>query len=203
MAEFNDFLSIVLILWLIVGLYNPKKGIFWEAESKTRGKFILYFISAAVAVTIIQMTIKPNPSEETVASDYSETQSTSSAEQGTEIDSSKIRPITKLISHFDGLTDLQQDEWNSNHKWEYVVKGNGQVTEVGETGFMSEDDSFPYEVTIELSEGQRAVVYYPKAKRDYVLGLNKGSNVSFSGRLKSITDWGFWKTGYVKYVELK
>lgn len=201
MTGFNDFLSILMILWLIVGLYNPEKGIFWETENKTRGKFILYFISAAVAVTIVQMAIKPTPSEETVTTEYSETQPTPSAEQGAEIDSSKIRPIAQLISHFSGLTDLQQEEWNSNHKWEYVVKGYGQVTEVGETGFMSEDNSFPYEVTVELSEGQRAVVYYPEDKREYVLNLDKGSSVTFVGRLKKMKDWGFWKTGYVKYIE--
>lgn len=66
---------------------------------------------------------------------------------------------------------------------------------------MSEDNAFPYEVTIEISEGQRAVVYYPEGKREYVLGLSKGSNVYFIGRLKNISDWGFWKTGYIKSIE--
>lgn len=195
MEEFNDFISIVMIIWLIVGLYSPERGIFWEVENKTRGKFVLYFVAAAITVTVIQMAIKPNPSEETVTSDYSETQPTSSTDKDTVIDSSKIRPIAKLISNFSELTDLQQEEWNSNHKWEYVVRGSGQVTEVGETGFMSEDNSFPYEVTIEISEGQRAVVYYPEGKREYVLSFSKGSNVSFIGRLKNIRDWVFGKQG--------
>jgi len=153
--------------------------------------------------------MKPQSAEDTVASDNSETQRASpverspTVEQSRETDSSKILPVTELISHFSDLTDLQQEEWNNNHKWEYTVNGSGLVTEVGETNFISEDDSYPYEVTVELSEGTRAVVYFPEEKRDYVLNLDKGSDIDFVGDLKRIEDWGFWITAYVKYSEQK
>jgi len=205
----NELLSILLTVWLVVGLYDPTTGIFWEADNKTRSRFLFYFVSVVIGVTLIQVAMKPQSAEDTVASDNSETQRASpverspTVEQSRETDSSKILPVTELISHFSDLTDLQQEEWNNNHKWEYTVNGSGLVTEVGETNFISEDDSYPYEVTVELSEGTRAVVYFPEEKRDYVLNLDKGSDIDFVGDLKRIEDWGFWITAYVKYSEQK
>jgi hypothetical protein len=108
------------------------------------------------------------------------------------------QPVGRLIAEFSNLTDLQQEEWNSDHEWQYTVEGSGKVEEVGETNFMSQDDSFPYQVTVELSSGKRAVVYYPEKERDYVLGLDIGSRLDFSDKLKRIKDWGLWTTAYVK-----
>lgn len=108
------------------------------------------------------------------------------------------RPLLPLIRSFASLTELQQEDWNEKHEWVYRVSGNGTVSEVGKAGFFSEIKEAAYEVTVELSNADRAVLFYPSEQREAVLGLSAGQRVSFKGCLKKIQNWGFWHSAYVR-----
>ena len=105
--------------------------------------------------------------------------------------------LARLLQQFNAMTDLQQESWNHENEWKLLVTGSGEVSEVNKVNLFSEIKSADYELTCELPGGDRAVLFLDEARRDYVLELNVGDAVTFTGQLKSVTDWGFWRTGYV------
>ena len=108
------------------------------------------------------------------------------------------KQITNLLAKFKTLTQVQQDRWDENNEWKYWVKGKGKVSEVEEANSFSEISGDYYEVTVELSDGNRAVIFYPKTEEyEWVVNLKKNSRVSFKGNLKSLKDWGLWMSGYI------
>ena len=107
--------------------------------------------------------------------------------------------FTELVSEFKNLTEVQQERWNIRNKWKHRVEGEGTVSEVEDADIFSEIQGNYYEVTVELEDNNRVVIFYPKTKKyDWVGDLQKDSQLSFKGRLKSINDWGMWVTGYIK-----
>ena len=119
--------------------------------------------------------------------------------KGGESLNSNYESFTELVSEFQNLTEVQQERWNIKNKWKYRVAGKGTVSEVEDTDIFSAIQGNYYEVTVELEDNNRAVIYYPKTKKyDWVADLQKDSRLSFKGRLKSIKDWGMWVSGYIK-----
>lgn len=106
--------------------------------------------------------------------------------------------LEQLLDNFGNLTELRQDQWNRDNEWKHIVRGAGEVSEVNRTGFLSEITDAEYEVTCELRGGDRAVLYLDKNHSDFVLGLEVGETITFTGKLKNMQDWGFWCSGYVK-----
>ncbi len=108
-------------------------------------------------------------------------------------------PFTELVSVFKNLTEVQQERWNIRNKWKHWVAGKGTVSEVEEADIFSEIQGNYYEVTVELEDGNRAVIFYPRTRKyNWVGDVQKDSQLSFKGRLKSIKDWGMWVSGYIK-----
>jgi hypothetical protein len=103
-----------------------------------------------------------------------------------------------VIDEFGTLTELQQENWNQQNQWKLWVNGTGQVSEVNQTNAFSEISDLPFEVTVELQNGDRAVLFYPKSQKETVLKLKMGDVLRFKGRLKKIQDWGLWKSGYIQ-----
>jgi hypothetical protein len=106
--------------------------------------------------------------------------------------------LEQLLDNFGNMTELRQEQWNRDNEWKHIVSGAGEVSEVNRTGFLSEISDAEYEVTVELRGGDRAVLYMEKNNSDFVLDLEIGDSITFTGKLKSITDWGFWRSGYIK-----
>ncbi len=119
--------------------------------------------------------------------------------KGGETSNRSYESFTELVSVFKNLTEVQQERWNIRNKWKHWVAGKGTVSEVEEADIFSEIQGNYYEVTVELEDNNRAVIFYPKTKKyDWVADLSKDSRLSFKGRLKSIKDWGMWVSGYIK-----
>jgi len=113
--------------------------------------------------------------------------------------SQEYKSITALIAQFKEMTKVQQDRWNGKNEWKYSVKGTGRVSDVGESSIFSEIECNCYEVTIELSDRNRAIVYYPKTEEyEWVANLAKNTKINFKGKLKKLIDWGFWISAYVQ-----
>lgn len=108
-----------------------------------------------------------------------------------------IQDLASLLRYFGDLSDLRQEAWNSDNAWKYTVGGSGVVEAVNRVTLFSEITSAEYEITVELPGGDRAVLYLPRERRDDALALDIGDPVNFTGQLKSINDWGFWRSGYV------
>ncbi|MCL4467502.1 MAG: hypothetical protein M1591_01030 [Deltaproteobacteria bacterium] len=107
--------------------------------------------------------------------------------------------LAELVSKFKNLTEVQQARWNANNKWKYRLKGAGTVSEVEDADVFSELQGNYYEVTVELEDNNRAVIFYPKTRKyNWVGDLQKDSRLTFKGRLKSIKDWDMWVFGYIK-----
>ncbi|MCL5277838.1 MAG: hypothetical protein M1517_08710 [Deltaproteobacteria bacterium] len=116
-----------------------------------------------------------------------------------ETSNSGYESFTELVSEFKNLTEVQQERWNIRNKLKHWVNGEGTVSEVEEADVFSEIQGNYYEVTVELEDGNRAVIFYPRTRKyNWVGDLQKDSQLSFKGRLKSIKDWGMWVSGYIK-----
>jgi uncharacterized protein len=120
------------------------------------------------------------------------------AAEETPTDQPRMVPLDALLTRFAHLTKLQQEQWNTQHQWEHQVQGVGVVSEAQEVNFFSEMQDMAYEVTLELSDTNRAVLFLPADQKALVLNLEVGSRVEFQGRLKKMQDWGFWRSAYVK-----
>ena len=112
--------------------------------------------------------------------------------------SRSYQALHMVIDEFATLTELQQENWNQQNQWKLWVNGTGQVSEVNQTNAFSEISDLPFEVTVELQNGDRVVLFYPKAQKETVLKLKMGDVLGFKGRLKKIQDWGLWKSGYIR-----
>ncbi len=117
-------------------------------------------------------------------------------------DARAAEPYANLVRTFKKLTEVKQKRWSEENEDRYVVEGSGKVETVEEAGVISEIQGDYYEVTIEISGGDRAVVFYPKSFHR-AADLDKGDRVSFRGRLKRLKDWGFWVSGYLVGDQLR
>ncbi len=194
--------AIAVLGWLVssglgcLALINPN---WFGIPTRFRSSIIFFGIASLCFVVGVFATI-PLLSERSL--DGSEVIASTSQQKTAPTMESKIEipdyiTLSTLLVNFEGLTDLQQDEWNSDHEWKYWVSGTCTVSDVVETNVFSEVTDMAYEVTCEIVGGNRVVLFYPVEKREYVLGLNKGNAIEFAGRLKLIKNWGFWVTGYV------
>lgn len=122
-----------------------------------------------------------------------------SKEEYREIGIKEHSNIADLTDDFKKMTEIQQKKWCKENEWRYHVMGYGKVSEVEYAGLMAEINGSYYEVTIELENGNRAVVFYPRTDQyGWVENLSKGSYLNFEGRLKTLKNWGFWISGYVR-----
>jgi len=110
----------------------------------------------------------------------------------------EIQNLEPLLQYFGNLTDLRQEQWNGDYEWKLIVTGAGEVSEVSRAGFFSEISDAEYEVTCELPNGDRAVLFLGENNSDFVHNLEVGNTITFTGKLKNIADWGLWRTGYIK-----
>jgi len=109
-------------------------------------------------------------------------------------------PVDLLMftNNFKKMTEVQQKDLAKEIEWKYYTRGSGMVSQVEYAGFMSQITGSYYEVTVELPNGNRAIVFYPKTdKYDWVWKLSKGSYIEFKGRLKTIKNWGLWVSVYI------
>lgn len=109
-----------------------------------------------------------------------------------------FKDVELLLSEFKGLTSLQQDNWNKDNQWKLWAKGSCKVSDVSKTNVLSEISKSAYEVDCELGSGDRAILFYPKEKHDFLSSLDQGSVIEFEGNLKLIRDWGLWQSAYIK-----
>lgn len=110
----------------------------------------------------------------------------------------EIQNLESLLQYFGNLTDLRQEQWNGDYEWKLIVTGAGEVSEVSRAGFFSEISDAEYEVTCELPNGDRAVLFLGENNSDFVHNLEIGNTITFTGKLKNIADWGLWRTSYIK-----
>jgi hypothetical protein len=76
MYDFFMLLATVVLIALIVGLFAPKKVVFWKKETATRKDVLKWYLSSFLAFVIIAGEINPNkpmPSETVVAPTSKET----------------------------------------------------------------------------------------------------------------------------------
>lgn len=101
-----------------------------------------------------------------------------------------------LVRTFRESTELQQKRWNEKNEGKYWVRGQGKVAEVGESNLFSGITGDYYEITIEVTDETKAVLFYPKTEANEKLAnLRKGQRLSFKGNLKKLVDLGFWVSG--------
>jgi len=110
----------------------------------------------------------------------------------------EYRDIASILDEFRLLTNLQQKQWNEDNEWKIWVQGRGIVTNVKETGLLSEIPEMAYEVTVEVLNNDRVILFYNTTHKQFVLGLNRGTVLEFRGRLRRVRDWGFWRSAYVR-----
>jgi hypothetical protein len=107
-----------------------------------------------------------------------------------------------LAESFTNMTDVQQEQWNKNWDEYYYVKGTGTISDIKQAGFvdqiLSGISGDYYEIDLDIQNGYHAVLYFPQAgSQNWISKFYKGENISYKGRLKNLTDWGFWVTGYI------
>ncbi|MFA7691644.1 MAG: DUF1311 domain-containing protein [Candidatus Hydrogenedentes bacterium] len=110
----------------------------------------------------------------------------------------EVVDLRSLLDKFSNLTDLQQEKWSRDNEWKLIVSGSGEVSEVETTSWLSEISDAAYEVTCELSDGNRAILFMDENHSDFIYSLDIGDTINFTGKLKTIKEWPFWCTGYVK-----
>ncbi|MGI6137970.1 MAG: hypothetical protein ACOYI9_02960 [Candidatus Hydrogenedentales bacterium] len=106
--------------------------------------------------------------------------------------------VRALLERFSNFSELQKEKWIKENEWQYVVYGFGEVSEVDKTGWTSEISNAAYQITCEFTDGNRAVVFLDKNRSNFVENLDIGERISFTGKLKTMKDWPFWCTAYVK-----
>lgn len=191
--------TLIFLFTAFAGALNPK----WLRQP-TRGRALGIYLGLAVFSLIIAVSAVPekvdgsSPEKASLSAASEPGPSRVAASTEEQPASREHLALSSLISAFESLTDLQQEEWNLKHQWAYWVQGEGIVTEVSKTGVFSEIKDTAYEVTVELPGGDRAVLFYPPEQKEFVLRFDAGSALTFQGRLKKIQDWGFWRSGYVK-----
>ena len=118
------------------------------------------------------------------------------------IENDKYISFDQLAESFKNMTDVQQEQWNKEWDEQYFVKGTGTISDIKEAGFMDQVLSGIsgdyYEIDLDIQNGYHAVLYFPQAgSQNWISKFYKGENISYKGRLKNLTDWGFWVTGYI------
>ncbi|MCL4479267.1 MAG: hypothetical protein M1381_09265 [Deltaproteobacteria bacterium] len=104
--------------------------------------------------------------------------------KGGETSNRSYEPFTELVSEFKNLTEVQQERWNIRNKWKHLVAGKGTVSEVEDADIFSEIQGNYYEVTVELEDGNRAVIFYPRTRKyNWVGDLQKDSQQWVAVRL--------------------
>ncbi len=110
--------------------------------------------------------------------------------------------FNELAESFESMTQINQDQWNKDYDDQYLVKGTGAISDIKEAGLVDQISSGIsgeyYEIDLELQNGYHAVLFFPKSGREnWIRGFYKGENISYRGKLKNLTNWGFWVTGYI------
>lgn len=184
----------------VIGLINPR----WFGIS-SRGKSSAFFFGIFFACLVVVEVLMPSKSDKvqvTTSSEKHQAGNTISASSDAKAEgqptSIRYVELSPLLTEFSSRTKLQQEEWNNANQWKHWVEGRGVVSEVKKTNVFSEINEAVYEVLCEFDNKDRAILFYSKQQREYVMSLNKGDVIEFKGRLKKILDWGFWRSGYVK-----
>ncbi|MGI6137969.1 MAG: hypothetical protein ACOYI9_02955 [Candidatus Hydrogenedentales bacterium] len=176
----GSVVGVLVILFIIVGV----SGAFNDADTAKTSK------------TEVATAEKPEPTK-TAAAPAPIKENVDAAKKE-DRDEQKTVNLQPLLNKFGDLTDLQQEKWNKDNEWRFVVTGSGEVTEVESTSWLSEVSDADYEVTCVLSDGNHAVLYMGENNRDFVHDLDIGDMINFTGKLKSVEDWTLWCTAHVK-----
>jgi len=184
---------LVLFVLGFIGLANPR----WVGLKRRSRSSVVYFGSAVICL-FIAVALTPESSRE---SDGAESRPQEDTDHG--VASNGAEPIEyvalrELISSFADLTEAQRDRWREDNGWKHWVYGTCVVSEVSSTSWMSEIADASYEVTCELPNDDRAVLFYDDSREEEVMDLRRGDVLDFRGRLKTIRHWGFWSSGYVQ-----
>jgi hypothetical protein len=184
----------------LIGLINPK----WLGI-QTRGRSSAVFFGISFACLVVGIAFSSGTSQEENSKLTSKITESNVAVQVDDkvpdksaLNSKEYEDLASLLIEFDRLTEIQKEEWNNSNQWKRWVDGQCIVSEVESTSMLSEISEADYEVSCEFANQDRAIVFYSKDMRNQVISLEKGDVIEFKGRLKSIRDWGFWRSGYVK-----
>lgn len=203
---------LLMLLALIVGiiaLFNPK----WFGF-KSRGKSSATFFGSAVGLFLVIGIAFP-PSENVEQSDLKERETAAASSSPGLNDTPESPPQSRsepthehdfvylqpLLYSFGNQTKIQQEHWNRENEWKHWVQGGCIVAEVKRTGMLSQIRRTAYEVVCEMSSGDRAILFYGSDAESFIMNLQAGSHLNFQGNLKSIEDWGFWRSGYIRVTD--
>lgn len=184
---------LVLALLGVIGLVNPS----WVGLSSRSQSSLIYFGSSVLCL-FIAIALSPESSQEENHIDTQEVERSDIGESATSEKPIEYVSLRQLIANFSGFTEAQRDRWRENNDWQHWVKGICVVSEVSSTNWMSEISDAYFEVTCELPDDNRAILFYDESKETEMMDLSRGDVVDFRGRLKTIRYWGFWSSGYVK-----
>jgi len=117
----------------------------------------------------------------------------------TVIEVSSAQDAYALLDELESLTEFQFDA-RVEELQGVAVTGSGEVNDVGSTDWMDTEapSGYGYKVILHLrGDSSKKVVVFLRTSNG-LASLSIGDNYSFSGRLLSVADWGFWLTMYVQ-----
>lgn len=196
-ASLLAFLCVLPALVLgVIALFSPRHLGF---GNRTKSSLVLF----GGAFVLLCFSVATSPSSKQSTEDpFSSSESFEARKNGT---TEKKEPVERiyhslpsLLSGFSSYTKLQQEKWDHDNQWKNWVEGSCTVSDVKRTSITSEIRDAAYEVVCELSNGDRAILFYPADAESTVTALSPGSYLSFQGNLKTIKDWALWRSGYIK-----
>ncbi|MCK8516062.1 hypothetical protein M0534_06955 [Methylonatrum kenyense] len=184
---------LVLAVLGLVGLANPG----WVGLKGRLQSSLVYF-GSAIFCFFFAVTLIPDSSKELHSAESLAQESSNDGEVADDTENVEYVALRKLISNFSDLTEAQRGRWREGNDWGHWVYGVCVISEVSNTSWVSEISDAAFEVTCELPDGNRAILFYDDAREEKVMGFSRGDVLDFRGRLKTIRYWGFWSSGYVQ-----
>lgn len=178
---------VVLLVFGVLGLIRPSL-----AGVRTRQRAGMVYFGGAVMCLVIAAPILPESTGESAAESPAQDVASDNLPQAEPV------PVTQLLQQFKAKTQIQRETWNQDHRWQYRVSGQCRVREVKATSLLSQIADADYEMDCALNTGDAAVLFFDAEDKATVLATERNTRVTFTGRLKTLVDWGFWQSAYIR-----